>query len=310
MNTDFRISVGYFEHPKIMKLERRLGEVAVLAHIRLLRFASMNKPDGILNEMDAEEIADAAKYKGDAETFLSTLVSVRLLDQDEAGGLTLHDWATWNPWAAGHAARSDKAKAAATARWRPSSSDTATSMEDTATSIIEQCSEHSQAMPLSISESFPSPEEKEFLLESAEPIASEEEQEAVQEAVQEAQTVKPPEKSPAAAPRSALLLRFDCWYKAYPRKRSPGEAEKVWLRIKPDSAMLQEMLAALEWQKTSRDWLREGGQFVPYPASYLNNKGWLDEPEAGSPGQIPAPPPPVRLYDPAKDPKFTQRSAA
>jgi hypothetical protein len=151
MNTDFRLSVGYFEHPKIMKLERRLGEGAVLSHIRLLRFASMNKPDGVLNDMDAEEIADAARYKGDAEVFFATLLSVRLLDQDEENGLVLHDWQDWNPWAAGHTIRSAKAKTAAAARWGQASSNDAVSITDNAPSMTKQCPEHDQAMPLSIS---------------------------------------------------------------------------------------------------------------------------------------------------------------
>ena len=59
MNTDFRLSVGYFEHPKVQKLERRLGAEGVLSHLRLLRFVSQYKPDGNLSGMDAEEVGMA-----------------------------------------------------------------------------------------------------------------------------------------------------------------------------------------------------------------------------------------------------------
>ena len=178
MNTDFRLSVGYFEHPKIMKLERRLGEGAVLSHIRLLRFASMNKPDGVLNGMDAEDVANAAGYKGDADAFLSQLVSVRLLD-DDGGNLSLHDWQEWNPWAAGSKERIAKAKSAASARWGGAVPKDAQSKPvanaPNATSTVEQCSEHDLALPLSypiLSESYPILSKSKSLPRSEPPTAA------------------------------------------------------------------------------------------------------------------------------------------
>ena len=169
MNTDFRLSVGYFEHPKVLKLERRLGEGAVLAHIRLLRFATMNKPDGILSSMDSEDVAIAAGYKGDPDPFIAALLTLRLVDQED-GEYILHDWADWNPWAAGSKDRTAKARAAASARWghapnenahapkgtanalKPNAASTspdAISMPTDATSIKGHCSEPVLAMPLS-----------------------------------------------------------------------------------------------------------------------------------------------------------------
>ena len=169
MNTDFRLSVGYFEHPKVLKLERRLGEGAVLAHIRLLRFATMNKPDGILSSMDSEDVAIAAGYKGDPEPFIAALLTLRLIDKSD-DEYSLHDWADWNPWAAGSKDRTAKARAAASARWghasnenahatagnagaavkaATSTSQTATSKAPNATSINEHCPPTVLAMPLS-----------------------------------------------------------------------------------------------------------------------------------------------------------------
>jgi hypothetical protein len=38
------------------------------------------------------------------------------------------------------------------------------------------------------------------------------------------------------------------------------------------------MLEALDWQRRQPGWLKDGGQFVPYPASWLNARSWEDEP--------------------------------
>jgi hypothetical protein len=73
------------------------------------------------------------------------------------------------------------------------------------------------------------------------------------------------------------LAGFDQFYSAYPRKRSRGDAEKAWQKLKPDAEMLALILAALESAKASDDWTRDGGKFIPYPASWLNAKGWADE---------------------------------
>ena len=40
---------------------------------------------------------------------------------------------------------------------------------------------------------------------------------------------------------------------------------------------LQTMLDAVEKQKTTSDWMDHGGQYVPYPATWLNAGAWEDE---------------------------------
>jgi hypothetical protein len=67
---------------------------------------------------------------------------------------------------------------------------------------------------------------------------------------------------------------FDNFWTAYPRKIAKADAERAWAKIKPD---LQAVLTALEWQCKSEDWTRDGGKYIPYPASYLNSKRYEDE---------------------------------
>ena len=144
MNTDFRLSVGYFEHPKVQKLERRLGAEGVLSHLRLLRFVSQYKPDGNLSGMDAEEVGMAGGFKGEAGTFVDALISLRLLDK-RATGLHVHDWADHNPYAAHAEARTEKARKAADVRW------------GNARPQYQECSEHDLALPQASLSNAPSP---------------------------------------------------------------------------------------------------------------------------------------------------------
>lgn len=71
---------------------------------------------------------------------------------------------------------------------------------------------------------------------------------------------------------------FAEFWMAYPKKRAKGDAEKSWRRIKPDAGLVAKILEAVEVAKASDDWRKDGGQFIPYPASWLNGKCWEDGP--------------------------------
>lgn len=72
--------------------------------------------------------------------------------------------------------------------------------------------------------------------------------------------------------------RFDRFWEHYPRKVGRGAAWRVWERLKPDEALLVAMLTALAWQRQQAQWVKDGGQFVPHPQTYLNQQRWLDSP--------------------------------
>ena len=52
-------------------------------------------------------------------------------------------------------------------------------------------------------------------------------------------------------------------------------AYKAWERNKP---VLQDVLAALSWQREQDQWAKDGGKFIPHPTTYLNQGRWEDEP--------------------------------
>lgn len=76
------------------------------------------------------------------------------------------------------------------------------------------------------------------------------------------------------------FLKF---WQAYPRKIAKGKAWDAWRKRKPN---LGKCLTALEWQTKCEQWTKENGQFVPYPASYINASRWDDE-QQGSTSQEP-----------------------
>lgn len=82
---------------------------------------------------------------------------------------------------------------------------------------------------------------------------------------------------PSCASRLELNGAFADFWQSYPRKKAKGDAERAWMKIKPDEQLHNRILMAVELAKTSADWTKERGTFIPYPASWLNSRGWEDE---------------------------------
>lgn len=70
---------------------------------------------------------------------------------------------------------------------------------------------------------------------------------------------------------------FESFWKEYPRKIGKGAAEKAWKKIKPSKETVEAILTAVSVQKKSDQWQKDGGQFIPHPATWLNQKRWEDE---------------------------------
>lgn len=71
--------------------------------------------------------------------------------------------------------------------------------------------------------------------------------------------------------------QFDEFWAAYPRKVAKLAAIRAWDKaVKMASA--EEIIAAVEAQKkVCEQWQRDGGQFIPHPATWLNQGRWMDE---------------------------------
>lgn len=72
---------------------------------------------------------------------------------------------------------------------------------------------------------------------------------------------------------------FEAFWSAYPRKVGKGAALKAWQKIRPANGTRAAILTAVAAQRTSDQWHKDGGQFIPHPATWLNQTRWEDSPD-------------------------------
>lgn len=77
--------------------------------------------------------------------------------------------------------------------------------------------------------------------------------------------------------KGVLGGRFDEFWSAYPRKVGKGDARKRWEKIKPDDTLFEKIMASVEAAKQSKEWRKDNGEYIPYPATWLNREGWEDD---------------------------------
>lgn len=72
-------------------------------------------------------------------------------------------------------------------------------------------------------------------------------------------------------------LMFKNFWEDYPKKKSKQEAYKSFKKIKPSRELLNIILEKIKLFKLTEDWQKNDGQYIPYPATWLNQKRWEDE---------------------------------
>lgn len=77
-------------------------------------------------------------------------------------------------------------------------------------------------------------------------------------------------------PKSKTSSDFSTFWSAYPRKVAKASAMRAFTRIRPDDEKLARMLSALDRQKRSEAWSKDGGQFIPHAATWLRGERWED----------------------------------
>lgn len=88
-------------------------------------------------------------------------------------------------------------------------------------------------------------------------------------------------KEKAAAPKKKAepyrLDWFEAFWRLYPRKDNKQTALRAWCKLKPDRETCGQMAAALERDKQSRQWTKDGGEFIPMPSTWINQRRWENE---------------------------------
>lgn len=85
---------------------------------------------------------------------------------------------------------------------------------------------------------------------------------------------------------------FDDFWRTYPRKVSKPTAIRAWNKLKP-SDDVQSAIAADISKRLASEWAGKDIQYIPHPASYLNQRRWEDETTSGMTQE------PSRIYEDA-----------
>lgn len=70
------------------------------------------------------------------------------------------------------------------------------------------------------------------------------------------------------------LTDFDRFWTVYPKKVGKEAARKAFAKVKEN---VETLITAVEQQIQSEQWQRDGGQYIPNPATWLNQGRWNDE---------------------------------
>ena len=82
---------------------------------------------------------------------------------------------------------------------------------------------------------------------------------------------------------------FDFFWKAYPKKKSKAQATKAWAKLRVDDQLFDEIMAGLGRAKLFDKRFKDP-DYTPHPSTWLNARGWEDEPD-------PAKAPPVGIKE-------------
>ncbi len=127
MGKDIRLSTQFIDHPKTKKMIKKCGYESVVCLLRLWCWCSSNRPNGVLSNMDDDDIEIVSGWTGDDGEFLKYINGIWVDEND--GIYSLHDWEENQPWVFHSSDRSKKAREAAKKKWGSSDSDDLTSSQ-------------------------------------------------------------------------------------------------------------------------------------------------------------------------------------
>ncbi len=71
--------------------------------------------------------------------------------------------------------------------------------------------------------------------------------------------------------------KFNRFWSEYPRKVGKDKCQKWFKAHKVTDELLNKMLDTISKFKQSKGWLKDNGQYIPHPYTWLNRGGWEDE---------------------------------
>ena len=72
------------------------------------------------------------------------------------------------------------------------------------------------------------------------------------------------------------MEEFNQFWTAYPKKVAKADARKAWLQTKDVRPDIAKLLCAITAACKTEQWMKSGGSFIPYPATWLRGERWDD----------------------------------
>ena len=70
---------------------------------------------------------------------------------------------------------------------------------------------------------------------------------------------------------------FEEFWTLFPKKIAKPIALRSWNKINPDNELKEKILVAVKKNCNTEQWRKDGGKFIPYPATWLNQERYNDE---------------------------------
>lgn len=294
-----RIDDEFAQHPKLM----RVGPLGMALQVAALCYCNKHLTDGfipwaaarsllpweflgpeckrfrigVISGMSSEDVA--------ADFVIGLLLEAGLWDETE-GGYVIHDYLNYQPSKNEVLAEREQKREAGRKGGLVSAQARAQALTKASANAPAQAKSKPLPLPIPIPDPTPDPPIDTCASGGDAPVDdttldSPRDVEAEKVTVSEESSVEA-EKVTAAKPRTPFASKkqenlFDQFWRQYPRKKNKGQAERVWEKLLPDKGLFEAIMAGLERARDSPDWRREGGRYVPYPATWLNAKGWEDE---------------------------------
>lgn len=88
---------------------------------------------------------------------------------------------------------------------------------------------------------------------------------------------QPPQTRRYKKVKKDIYGHFDRFWECYPRKVAKIKVKQIWGKLNPSVELIDQIIAAVETQKESAQWQKDGGQYIPNPTTWLNQQRWEDQ---------------------------------
>ena len=251
-------------HPKTLLLAHTLG-IPVYSAVGLLEslfhFVARYARNGDVGRWPDSAIAEALGWDGDATQLVEALAGVGWLDASAEHRYVLHDW---------HEHADDSTKKLLKKRGEVFASSPGPEKSGKVRKSPEKDRQpepkpEPKPEPFGTANALPCPSPSGDL-----PSGSKLSSVSSQENRRAASTAN------AESINTVLQDRFQRFWDVWPKKVKMAETKQIWMKIRPSEELTEKIIAAVQRAKSSKQWRKDNGQFIPHPTRYLEGKRWED----------------------------------